>query len=363
MNKTLVYGLAVSMIASSMALAAPAKKATKVAPRKATATAKKNTATTKKNTKVAANTTKPVAAPVATAPTTMAAPKADTAVPSAAVAAPTAGQTTSTVQAATAEVKKKKFGFLLVNRADLSASAANRSKGSDASGYLLVRPSYKLSDSLSLAIGQEFGHSYGTQMNGKAAWVMYDPYAMISASNLGTLPGGIATKGSLRFYAPTSESSQMKDTIGMVRFNGTIEKSFGKFSVSYNLEPRVYFQQYNTYIDVTDNNKEKATIGYRYANWLEAAYQFSDAVGMYSIFGIDHRYFNGDSNAGIKALQKDHLIAETAVTVNATKNITILAGISQDTDGSNLRDPNVNKKDPVYRDELMTYFVEADISL
>lgn len=373
MKNSMIYGLAVSMIVTA-AVAAPMK-AAKAPGKKAVATAKSKAVAAKAKTaatKAAIAETPVTVAPVAAAPAPV-------------VSSPSAGQSASTVAAATQEVKKSKLGMLIIDRADFASDTANRSQTTQAAATLTLRPSYKLTDTTSVAAGIDIDHSFGADEVGpnksKAKWTPYDAYLMLSKSNLGTLPGGIAAKGNARFYLPTSEGSQDAETLGVLRANLTLTKTWGKISLAYSADPRVYFQKNLSYVKAgetdryADPNKDAAaeakeptgplkstaTNAYRLTHLVELGFQATEKLSFYSDFGIDHRYFNADPVWDIAAVQKDNLLTETGASYAFNDNFTLILGAEQL--GPDLRSPSENNEaNAAYREDKTSYFVEADIA-
>lgn len=342
MRKSLVFALAVSMIASG-AIAAP-KKSNKAVSKKAAAVKTVKSAKTKKADKVTVT-----SAQAATAPAPTAAP----------ATASSGGQTTSTIAQATAEVKKSKFGMLLNNRAGLSMNAAHR-EGGDLGGYLLIRPSYKVSDTTSVAIGQEFDHSYGVttlQGGNKASFTLLDTYAQVANSSLGTLPGDVKVKGYARYYIPNSEASQASGQIGQLRLNAAFKKDLGSgFAISYVNNLRPYFQQYRTFTNA--KGKEVGTRSMRVTHYGQLDITISESVSFYTLAGFDHNWMNGDDNVNIRGTRNMQLLAESAIAYSAGP-FTIAAGLDQL--GPDM-ESTARAQGPLYRDDFTRYFLDGTLA-
>ncbi len=363
MKNPVIFGLAVSMIVSSAVYAAPAKKA-------AARTAKKA---------AVVKAVKPAQSATATQA------KAAVAEPTQTVAEPTAGSPASSAESvtqvakATQEVKKSKFNILIADRGSFATATSNRSETSEPSGVLTVRPGYKLSDDVSLAAGIDITHTFGAAETAatdsqvsRPKWTPADVYLMAAHSNLGTLPGNLKTKGYLRYYLPTSEASQFMGQIGVVRGNITLAKPIGnKLAVKYIAEPRLYLEQYKTY----DRKDETGTIQrnakgeavqvgtntYRLNHFVEVEFNATEKLGFYSDLGFDHKWYNGDSNYGLRSSQRDNIYAETGVAYSFTNNVTLIAGVEQD--GPDLRNQAQNNEASViYGEDFTNYFLEADIT-
>ena len=367
--KKLALLVAVSMLSTGAYAATTTKSATtqKVAANTAATKVGKKTA---KAAKAPAAKAAPAATPEVPAP---AAKPTETPAAAPSTGASTGGAKSTTSQAAVQpEAKKSRFGLLMVDWVGFSQEGVNRG-GTDIAGndveadaVLTVRPSYQLTDNTKVAVGIDIEHSYGEKTDAKAVWTPADPYLMLSHGKLGTLPGGITAKGSIRYYAPTSELSQEKGSAGVARGNLTLAKNLGRFTVSYIGEPRGYFYPADGYYKTFNNTKKGGAVEAnqiaRMDNIAKLDFEVSSKVNLYTLAGLEHKWYNTDDNVKITRhadAEEDLLYVESAVEVALLKNFTLIGGISQE--GPNLLRQGPGKEGPAYRDDYASYFLEGDI--
>lgn len=294
--------------------------------------------------------------------------------------APAASTSTASISTATAEATPKRWGLLIDSWTESGIAATNRAQSDDTveqnvNHGLLVRPSYKLNDTTSVALGFEMNHDIAAR-NKERTGTVTDPYAQIANSKLGML-GPVKVKGYLRAYAPLSLASQ--DPVAgrdlalrsQVNFVLPVSKAI---NVSYNLEPRYFFNK-NKVVTTYDAEKNRFIFSskenYRllhFAN-LEAS---AGKWGFYQNAGMRSRWYH-DTEAymdnligrpGYKAGtkigtdQKDELYLESGLSYAPIDQFTIVGGVYTDS-----HDLTKGPSQGIYRDDESLYFLELTVVL
>lgn len=344
MRSLVVSGLILGLVGS--AVAAPMKAKKKVVKTKAPAVVAPAAPVVAEPVVVAQ------AAPVAPAPAAV-----DTA------AAPAANTSTSTVAAATTEVKKSKFSASIRSYTEIGMTEANRGLNTQVqkAGEIAteeLRASYKLSDKVSLGLGQDIGHTWGTVGDNKSSVTIYDPFVQVAHSEIAKLVGDISTSGALRLYAPISERSSAEAQIAQVRAYLTFAKDLGNgFGINYLANPRYFIQRNTTYTDGTSKNimganpayvdeattpgvdkeivvgrklVDKATRAFRFIHQVELTYDPAPLVSLAASIGMDEVFVNGDSSRGIREEdgRKSILIGDIGAVLNVHKNAEVHLGVT-----------------------------------
>jgi hypothetical protein len=354
-SSKLVVGLLSVSLLASVSMAATPKNA-KAAKAKVTAAAKKP-ATTLPAVKTVEATP---------APTIEAAPVA---------LAPSSATSTASLSTATSAVAPKKWGLLVDSWTESKVDAANLATADDSveqkvNHALLIRPSYKLNDTTSAALGLEFSHDLmeRNQKAGREA-AFSDPYAMIASSKLAML-GAVKTKGYLRAYLPVSIASQDpvsgRHTVLRAQTNFVYPVSKA-INLSYNLEPRFYFQKNRAAIGVNAAGARTVTPSenIRLTHWLSADASMGK-FGLYQNAGLRSRWYNEYQaridGPNVIPNQRDYLYLETGLSYAVLEQFTVAGGIYtlNDTGG---RDLQVSPTQGIYRDDESSYFLELTLAL
>ncbi|MGE3974917.1 MAG: hypothetical protein AB7F59_10360 [Bdellovibrionales bacterium] len=310
------------------------------------------------------------AASASTAATTPAT-EAPTTVEAGPAVAPSASTSVASVSATAAPVAPKKWGLLIDSWTEAGIAATNKANADDsiqqnANHSVLIRPSYKLNDTTSTAVGIEFNHDIVSR-NKERTGAMTDPYVQLASSKLATL-GAAKIKGYIRPYLPLSLASQdpVKGRDLAVRAQLNIERPISKaLTVSYNFEPRYFFQKNKGYSAVNDRGVATFTHQeqYRLLHWasLEAS---MGKVGFYQNAGIRSRWYN-EANDPIQGRsvtpnQRDDLYLESGLSYALLEQLTVVGGVY--TDSRNLTQNN-NTLEGIYRDDESMYFLELTVAL
>ncbi|MEQ1875664.1 MAG: hypothetical protein ABL958_03400 [Bdellovibrionia bacterium] len=357
--KALVGMLAVMSLMGGSAYAAPTKSASKSSLSKVqiAKAKKKKKATTPKQIEAA------VAAP---APVVAQAPAP------AAASAPAAQTSATPITTATAEAPVKRWSGMWDTWSEAGMQDANFGKA-DIEAAETVRIAYKLTPVLSASITGTFSHSWGTTSDNKRTFVAEDPYLMLAHSKvLGNLPANLKSKAYARFYPGISEGSRNKDQLGFVRgmWNIGIQPTKA-LSITYELQPRYYFQRYKTYqsLETRDADgtilkkpSEKANTMARLKQYANIGLELG-AFSAYQNLGVDYVWFHSDPEANNSAnrdvAHQENLYAETGIGYSLTDNLTLAAGVYTEM-ARNLLD----QKDDfsIYRDNESAYFLEGTVT-
>lgn len=233
---------------------------------------------------------------------------------------------------------------------------------------LEMRTTYKLNDTSALGVGLEATHSFGSvKGNDNGQFTMNDSYVQFAQSKI-PLAGPATLKWYVRPYLPTSEASQNAESgrYLMIRASASASMPIGSgFDVSYNLEPRYFFQKNNafkTYKPDGKFDKWKASENYRLKHWAELQFKNkSKTFQAYQRLGLRNQIYNQqtDANTGVavKAAQKDQLYSETAVGYQVLDNF--LAKVGVYTDSNDFRN---NERWQWYDDKAYLYFFEGTVT-
>lgn len=145
----------------------------------------------------------------------------------------------------------------------MNGQAFSKPSGSSVNHYLSLKHKFKSGWALSGVFRPDSNYD-----NGKEAITMGDHYAKIDYPTLFDNGNGLSVKGNLRYYAPTSESSQMAKLNGIVAPYFQVGQKAGNLELTYILIPKVYL---NT---VTKIGQKLVSQGH----WLAASYKLSKLV-------------------------------------------------------------------------------------
>jgi len=287
-------------------------------------------------------------------------------------AAPAAQTTTADIAQTTQAVAPKRWALLVDLWNEVGMGAANRAQdptsGNNADdsdvlmNYTLIRPSYKVTDNASVALGMEFSNSWGaTHQKENGAFEMSDPYVQVVHSKIATL-GPVGIKGYFRAYAPFSESSQNTDKGQNLYLRGglTAGASLSKvFNLSYSIEPRYYFKKNLSYAKTNGDGTVSytATEQGRFKQWISLGAE-AGKWSAYQNLGIRSRFYYQDSDVAtgetLVTPQKDHLYMETGVGYQILSSFQLVGGVY--TEGMDVR---TRDDIALYNDNDSYYFVEG----
>jgi len=272
----------------------------------------------------------------------------------------------ATVAETVAPAQPKRWGLLIDLWAEGHVNGIHRANsggtyGSEAmENSIQIRPSYKITDVASVAVGLDMYHTFGSKTgtdNGQ--FTVYDSFAQVAMSKLFAV-GLIKTKGYVRTYLPTSAGSRDPESgrYAAVRagFTTALPLSRG-LELTYNIEPRYFFQRNMSYTN--DDGEWTAQENYRLKHWLGLSAE-AGKFSAYQNIGLRSRYFHQDSDAQtgetLFAPQQDNLYWETGVGYQIIDNFALNAGYY--TESNDIRRPDF----VVFDDTKYLYFVEGVVT-
>jgi hypothetical protein len=362
--RTLVGMLvALSLISGGFAQAAVNKRSSS----KAIAAAKKKQAKRRAKKNGTAGSATQAAAPAEVTPNAV-----NPAAPSAPEVAAPATTSTTTVQTAVQEAAPKRWGVMLDNWTEAGAQAVNYGRA-DLDATETLRISYKLTPTLSASVTGQWGHSYGTTSKDQRVFVAYDPYLMLAKTKLlGELPGGLSSKGYLRFYPGLSEGSQNKGQKGYIRTSFNIGKDVSKVvNLAWEFQTRTFIQEYKTY-DTKEQRRDDGVLlkasqenpneQFRFKHFGSLGLNLSKSVSAYQNLGMDYGFFHSDENATNPSNRdvphKEAYYAETGIGYAINDNLSFAVGIYSELERDLLTQTNDFS---FYRDDESLYFLEGTI--
>ncbi len=272
------------------------------------------------------------------------------------------------VETVTQEATPSKWGLLIDVWNENKMSAINRANNDDnrdpkytaqfgdttGESYTLIRPSYRLQDDLSVALGLAAIHGWGTDTGNESRFSLDDPYLMLASSNLGTI-GSVGTKGYVRLYLPFTEGSQDKGQIAMVRFNGAASIPLGAgLKLSGIIEPRYYAQSEDSYRKPgasgapADSGAIANNQWGRARTWLQVSGSLGGGFSFYTNAGFGADYYYRNDDAVEKTEDISYYLNETMVYYGLTKNLELGVGVTEFRDAA---------EDYTFYDELSTNYV------
>lgn len=183
-----------------------------------------------------------------------------------------------------------------------------------------VKLGYKVADTVTVSGAVEWEQTYGTR-EADAKATMYDPSIRIAKSDLADLGNGVGLSGQARVYLPVSEASQDKEQIAQIRFYATAERAVSKaLTASFTLNPRIFAQQNDTYINAAGETKNLDT--FRLHSYAGLKYAFNDMVAVEQTFGIYQKWRTNTARA-------DFLDASSSVYVAPVSWLELNLGVRQ----------------------------------
>lgn len=305
--------------------------------------AAQNTATKKKTAKkktpaatvqVAANN----AAPAVTEPSIV-----ETTAPAAAnttvAAAATQTSTTSVEALAPADAKKWNLSLDIAAERSMEPNPEVEALTTNYLGY-----SYKLSDNVKLGARQYFVYSAmadeDVQTRGQVADFM--PFASITQKDV---LGGSTLVHTLRFYVPVGQSSRAVSSNGRFRYIFNPSWDIGNnFNLDYVLDNNFYFI----------NQGAAEARDYYALNVVELGYTINDSLSLYQDLGFTHTV-----HAKPAVVQEgENLYVGTGISIKASKNVSILAEVSQKHPVKNVG----NEKFALYKNSQSTGLIELTMT-
>lgn len=259
-------------------------------------------------------------------------------------------------------VQAKKWsvgGFTETYGASLKAVSENTlgKKGADgkAQGDLAtdmgINLGYKVEDTVTISAAAEWGQAHGVA-DAQADTVMYDPSLRVSKSGLADLGNGIGVNGQARLYLPVSEASQDKEQIAQIRLYATASREITKaLSASFTLNPRIFIQQNDTYINA--EGKEKNLDQFRLLSSAAMKYSVNDWFALEQTFGLYQKWRTNTARA-------DFLDASTSAYIAPASWIELNLGVRQIDEATDTRAGGLRG---LYSADQTEYFLITSFSI
>lgn len=245
------------------------------------------------------------------------------------------GSVSVPVEEVSQDASPSRFGLLIDIWNENNMGEVNRLNNegaeSDASVDTTVRPSYKLTDTTSIALALAANHTWGTTDGNDSSFSMYDPYLMLASSDLGSA-GLLTTKGYVRLYLPISQDSRDAGQIAMVRLNGQASLPVGPLKITGTLEPRFYAQSDDSYKTAERGaSRDDGTVtNNQYGRLLYSLKLSGPIVGplsFYSEHGIRNDWFYRNDDAIANTEDRARYYNETMVSVAVGDNLEFAGGL------------------------------------
>lgn len=276
--------------------------------------------------------------------TTKKAEKAETAAPAIETQKATPAASTNTASAPTAPAKPaaSKWGLSFYTENTLNVDKVSDGTVGEKGGeplytYNYPRIDYKASDRVKFSLLQEFESNLGFGETDTSETTILDTQFRLSHSDLATLPGGLKVNGQLRFYMPVSTTSQDRGQILLFRPLLTISKPMDKLTLSYNLMPRLYLQQFKTFDVKNDDGSlklnpdgsvvQKGNSYLRVQQWLGAEYAINDIFTVAGSVGYYQGWWYSDPSVGVKQKRVDGMIGDLYTDINVAKWLSLSIGV------------------------------------
>lgn len=210
---------------------------------------------------------------------------------------------------------------------------------------------FKFADTLTASAAFEWGQDFGTR-DADTKTTMYDPSVRLSRSDLATF-GDTKVSGQARLYFPVSEASIDKEQIAQIRFYATASRDISKaLSASFTLNPRIFIQQNDTYINAEGERKMNMD-RFRLLSSAAMKYSFNSMLAVEQTFGL---YQKWRTNAD----RKDFLDASTSVYFTPVSWLELNLGIRQIDESTDTRKTGLSG---LYNDEQTEYYLITSISI
>lgn len=268
------------------------------------------------------------------------------------------GESTAALSANVPE-KKAPFGLAVSFRTDADASKMNlpnpkAGEGPAALGITRVTGTFNLTESRSISVRQEFQYTFEVAASPTAnRGVMNDAFIGYTDSKLLALPGDWNLGLTYRQYLPDGEQSRfVTKRMGMEYLWATVDKSIGKFDLTYHLIPYIANNTQDYYLV---DGAPKANFDYEIDQFMEVDYnitpklQFNQYVGSYNIWN------RPTPAAGVTRINQIYL--ESGFTFKPVKQVTLSASVEND---ATMRSDNDFK---LLKDTELTYRALMILSL
>jgi hypothetical protein len=223
----------------------------------------------------------------------------------------------------------------------------------DIESFNTAKVGYKVADTMTLTVAQDWVQTYGVGADtNKADSTMLDPSVRLSKSDLADLGNGVGLSGQARIYLPVSESSQDKEQLAQIRVYLTASREITKaLSASFTLNPRIFAQQNDTYIN--DEGKPDNLDTFRLLSFAGVKYAINDKVALEQAFGVYQKWKTNTARA-------DYLYAESFATVAIASWFELSGGIRQIDGATDMRKTGLSG---LYSADQAEYFLMGSFSI
>lgn len=232
----------------------------------------------------------------------------------------------------------------------------------DMSGFNRLQVGYKLTDSKSVMMREDFGFSLSKKADPSRVsndGHVVDPFIAYTDSKFATLPGNWVVTVQPRIYLPIGESSRF---VTKAQGAGSLwllaDKSVGKFDFEFAMMGQVYnnTQDYSWAPNGSGGYKAVGNPDWTaYPAYFEVAYNFTDKLSLIHDSSLLTQAYRGGPNTDYR--RKNTFTNETIVSYKAIKQVNLMASISDDA----VLEPNNAVK--MYQDNDVAYNVYLKLSL
>ncbi len=238
-----------------------------------------------------------------------------------------------------AKVSKWALSFYTENTMNLDKVAdgqVGKAGGETLYTYNYPRIDYKASDKVKVSLLQEFDANLGLAQTATGETTFYDTQFRLSHSSITSL-GPIKVNGQLRAYVPTSQGSQDAGQILMLRPLLTLSLPADKLTLSYNIMPRYYIQQFKTKDAKNDDGSlklnadgtvaQKGNSYVRLHQWLGAEYAINDVFTVAGSYGYYQGWWYSDPSVGVSQKRMEGITADLYTDINVAKWVSLSIGV------------------------------------
>lgn len=220
----------------------------------------------------------------------------------------------------------------------------------DAETDYAAKVAYKIEDTLTVSGAAEWMQMWGAN-SAEGSTTLLDPSIRISKSNLAKL-GDVTFSGQARYYAPVSQDSQDREQIGLVRLYLTASRSVNRaLTASFTLNPRIYIQQNDTYINSSGASKNLDQ--FRLWSFAGLKYSVNDKLSIEQTFGVYQKWKTNTARA-------DYLDASTSAYYAPVNWVEFNLGIRQSDGATDVRDRGLRG---LYSADQAEYFFITSFSI
>lgn len=228
---------------------------------------------------------------------------------------------------------------------------AKENSGSSLESDFSARLNYKVEDTFTVGFAYEWGQKYEVA-DQKSDTTMYDPFVRVSKSDLANLGGGVGVSGQARLYLPVSEASRDKEQIAQIRLYAVAEKELTKtLSASFTLNPRIFIQQNDTYINA--EGKEDNLDTFRLLSSAGLKYSVNSWLSLEQTFGVYQKWKTNTP-------RKDFLDASSSVYLTPASWVEINLGVRQIDGATDTRKTGLRG---LYSADQAEYFLITSLSI